>query len=45
MTLSLALMAISTIFWCQAMELRHLWVYALSVLVTAIGKTVWETYL
>jgi len=44
MNWSLTLMAISTIFWCQAMELKHLWIYAASVMLTAIGKTLWGKY-
>lgn len=41
MNWSLGLMALATVFWCQNMEERSLWVYALAVLTTAIGKTVW----
>lgn len=42
MSWSLALMAVSTVFWCQALPVPQLWVYALSVLATAVGKTIWE---
>ena len=44
MNWSLALMSISTVFWCQAMPLQSLWIYAGSVTLTAIGKTLWEKY-
>ena len=44
MTPSLWLMALSSVFWCQALQLKHLWVYACSVLLTAIGKTIWERF-
>jgi len=44
MNWSLTFMAVSTVFWCQAMPLKHLWIYSVSVLLTAIGKTLWEKY-
>jgi len=45
MSLSEALLALSTIFWCQAMPTRLLIIYAISVGLTAIGKILWEVWL
>ncbi len=39
------LMGLSTIFWCQAMPLRLLVIYAVCVVLTAIGKFTWEVLL
>jgi hypothetical protein len=44
MTGSEILFVLSTIFWCQALELRTLFFYAAAVSVTAVGKWLWLSF-
>lgn len=36
---------VSSIAWCQKMELRTLGMYAAAVVLTFLGKYTWEVYL
>jgi len=44
-TVSEWLLALSTIFWCQALPQRTLTIYAIFVALTAVGKFLWSRYL